>query len=413
MYSQGQRNTLKSKALKAAGLKDDLNGTDLPKVMPAHIAAITEDCYADCSSLMTFCGVCGGGGFSYNANGSGNAAVCSGMRPLFTKNNSPDANYVALTDARLLNSPDYLQRGDILISSGHTVMALDCGAKAPELDYSSFTFDSGVGVSNSGLIDITTLKLNTTITEVTKTSIHVKLYVTKFQDGVEKDLEEAEELKEYTWKYYLAPLNTKAKDVRYDTLKISTTTTEHTFRDLEPNKTYVFRVYATKTDDSIKLKSATNIFTTLRDYPTAVRNLSISLNTLETLNKKCDITLSSPSSWGTSSLKKCYRLILFVNGREVAHNDSLLSAYGAIKDKTVYIRQITPGVDLFNYNDVIQLGILPGLKDSHDEFFCDPSALSCSEPFLIENSMKPVDKLYVTANDSIKRVLIYNNREVT
>ena len=411
MYSQGRRNTLKEKALLYAKLDDDLDGSQLSKVMPADIAKITVDCWADCASLMTFCAVCGGAKVSYNANGSGNAAVCSGLRPLLTKNGAADADYVAITDSRFLTSTSYLQRGDILVSSGHTVMALDCGDKAPELDYSSFVFGEGAAVANTGLVDITSLKINPTITDITKTSIKVKLVINKFQDGVEKSLESKDELKDYAWKYCLEPLDGAKSEIQTDNLKVTAATLTKTFSKLKPDKTYLFHVSAVKAENNVNLKSAICIFTTLRDLPTPVKNLSVVFDNTETLNKKCKISFNAPDSWGTSSLNPCYRVFLFVNGNKVAYNDTLLSATGSKKTDMLEINKLTSGKILFKYNDTIQLGVLPGLKSSKQGFLFDNNALVCSVPFLVENSMKPVDKIYTKVKDTYKRTVIYNNTE--
>ena len=75
------------------------------------------------------------------------------------------------------------------------------------------------------------------------------------------------------------------------------------------------------------------------------------------------------------------------------------------------INKLTSGKILFKYNDTIQLGVLPGLKSSKQGFLFDNNALVCSVPFLVENSMKPVDKIYTKVKDTYKRTVIYNNTE--
>ena len=104
-YDQYGRNTLHSKA-KAVGF---------------DLAAITEPCECDCSSLMHVCAMAGGAKLSYGSNGYTtrtmvNAFVASG-------------DYEKLTDSKYLTTDTYLKRGDIPVKEGsHTVMVLDNGS---------------------------------------------------------------------------------------------------------------------------------------------------------------------------------------------------------------------------------------------------------------------------------------------
>lgn len=104
-YDQYGRNTLHSKA-KAVGF---------------DLAAITEPCECDCSSLMHVCAMAGGAKLIYGSNGYTtrtmvNAFVASG-------------DYEKLTDSKYLTTDKYLKRGDIPVKEGsHTVMVLDNGS---------------------------------------------------------------------------------------------------------------------------------------------------------------------------------------------------------------------------------------------------------------------------------------------
>lgn len=102
-YDQGQRNTLR-KAAKAANF-------DLSKV---------GKCECDCSSFMAVCAECAGVDVPYVYE---NAPTTHSMVSAFKSTGEFDV----LTEVKYLTSDKYLRRGDILVKSGHTVMALQDG----------------------------------------------------------------------------------------------------------------------------------------------------------------------------------------------------------------------------------------------------------------------------------------------
>lgn len=102
-YDQNQRTTLYSKARNA--------GWDLSKV--------AEQCECDCSSLVAVC---------VNAAG---IAVDRGMYTGNQKSVLTATNmFEVFTASKYLNGDSYLKRGDILLGTGHTAVALSTGAKA-------------------------------------------------------------------------------------------------------------------------------------------------------------------------------------------------------------------------------------------------------------------------------------------
>ena len=104
-YDQSGRNTLYEKA-KAVGF---------------DLAAISEPCECDCSSLMHVCAMAGGAKLSYGSNGY----TTRTMVRAFVQS----GDYIKLTDSRFLTTDKYLQRGDILVKEGsHTAMVLGSGA---------------------------------------------------------------------------------------------------------------------------------------------------------------------------------------------------------------------------------------------------------------------------------------------
>lgn len=108
-YDQGQRNTLLAEAKKV--------GLDMSK--------ITTPCECDCSSFVSTCCVCAGlseGIFFAGGNGRTTYNLSAACQQT--------GQFDILTDAMYLNGKDYLKRGDILVSSGHTVIVLSNGTKA-------------------------------------------------------------------------------------------------------------------------------------------------------------------------------------------------------------------------------------------------------------------------------------------
>ena len=98
-----QRNTLQAEAVK--------HDYDLAK--------IDKPCEADCGTLMQVCAIAGGAKLTYEGNGMTTRNMVE--RLLET------ADYEALTEQKYLDSDAYLLRGDILVKTGHTVMALEDG----------------------------------------------------------------------------------------------------------------------------------------------------------------------------------------------------------------------------------------------------------------------------------------------
>ena len=80
---------------------------------------IKEKCDTDCSGLMHGCAVAGGAAVYHGSN----AVNTRNMVEKFVES----GEYEALTDSKYLTSDKYLLRGDILVKTGHTVMALEDG----------------------------------------------------------------------------------------------------------------------------------------------------------------------------------------------------------------------------------------------------------------------------------------------
>ena len=133
-YDQGQRNTLLAEAKKV--------GLDMSK--------ITTPCECDCSSFVSTCCVCAGlseGIFFAGGNGRTTYNLSAACQQT--------DQFDILTDSMYLNDKDYLKRGDILISNGHTAIVLSNGAKA-----STTISDEEPVKSTSYLVRVNTNLLN-------------------------------------------------------------------------------------------------------------------------------------------------------------------------------------------------------------------------------------------------------------
>lgn len=104
------------------GYDQDQRGTlySVSKPLGFNCAKVTITCETDCSALVRVC--CAYAGIllgAFNTSGEASALLGSGK-------------FTELTGAKYTDSPDYLLRGDILVtkSKGHTVVVLTNGSKA-------------------------------------------------------------------------------------------------------------------------------------------------------------------------------------------------------------------------------------------------------------------------------------------
>lgn len=110
-YDQDQRNTLRQQA----------------KALNWDISAITQPCETDCSALMCVCAEAAGVDLAPQYYG-GNACTTYNMGTAFPAT----GDFVKLSEDKYTKSDSYLLRGDVLVSSGHTVMVLEDGPRSKE-----------------------------------------------------------------------------------------------------------------------------------------------------------------------------------------------------------------------------------------------------------------------------------------
>ena len=100
------------------------------------LSKIDKPVETDCSAFMMLCAVSAGvDALKETYRKQGNSCTTYCMMQDWPKT----GEFELLTDRKYLASDAYLRRGDILVSSGHTVMALENGEKEDDMDKETFT----------------------------------------------------------------------------------------------------------------------------------------------------------------------------------------------------------------------------------------------------------------------------------
>lgn len=86
------------------------------------LSKIDTPCECDCSSLLHVCAIAGGAALEYGSNAFTTRSMVEKL--------VASGEYEALTEEKYLTADTYLRRGDILVKTGHTVMALADGDAA-------------------------------------------------------------------------------------------------------------------------------------------------------------------------------------------------------------------------------------------------------------------------------------------
>lgn len=402
-YSQGYRNTFKEQALAAAGFGKNENNK-LKYVTPEHVKKITTTCYCDCSSFMTFCAIAAGAVISYGTNAPRTAT----MRSPFTEAGA----YKAITASSYLRGTTYLRRGDILVAEGkHTVMVLGNGANGDK----EYTDDPNQILSSGGQYISTqtwadkpsTTNIHTTLTAILPTEIKGEVQMIRRTNGEEKIIKTTNS---YAWQYDIRLLDTNKKIDFGSLTPSSNNKVKINCSKLYPGNSYILKIIAKEGSSGQKFKASNVIFTTPLIYPSTVNDLSVKLSADGKLPKNFELSFTAPTTWPVTRFKKCYRLVLLVNGKPVAYNDTILKAGSSYSGKKINIDQITSKNNIFTFNDFIQIGIYPGFKDSEDNFICNPKSFKCSKRFFIKNPLNTIDKLHIKIKDTFNRVILYNKR---
>jgi hypothetical protein len=331
---------------------------------------------------MTLCAVAGGATFDYGLDNSGNAPTCSSMRRWFTST----GEYELLDDAKHTSMTDYLKRGDILVDEdSHTIMVLENGSQITE--------SSGVKVALA-------------ITDIRSTEVHATAKILKIEDGIEKPITDLKDFESYNWTYTVTPLSGSDDLLKQKKFELKAGTAKFSLTSLAPYKTYMLNVIAKDTSGNAVFRSANVLFTTLQSYPTAVRNLNTKFDAVDSLNIKCTVSFNEPNSWGTTGYTNGYRTYLIVNGKIVDYSDTLIKPDSRKVNKTILINDFTENI-VFDYNDTIQIGIQPWLKDDNKNMILDNTTLKCSQPVYNKHFLNIIDKMFLKVKDNFKQTLLY------
>lgn len=115
----------------------------MAKAAKWDLSAITTPCDADCSSLVAVCV---------------NAAGITVSKDMYTGNEETllmrTGKFVALTDKIFLSGSDYLKRGDILFTNGHTAIVLSNGGKVNNSSNSNNSSYVGKGIGTATALTV-------------------------------------------------------------------------------------------------------------------------------------------------------------------------------------------------------------------------------------------------------------------
>ena len=375
-YGQSDRNTLYAEAKKV--------NFDLSK--------ITTPCNADCASFMSVCAIAGGSSMVYGYYNSSNAPSVPYIVEWFTASK----DYEALTDSKLLNNPDYLKRGDILLIEN------DDGDSNP--DHVAMVLSNGAKIPNSFKINVITKMI-----AKTKAEFSGKIFEIKYDTG---DLIEKNDkwIKSCGLCYELEQLG-DVSDTSKKSVNISNIN-NIVVSNLIPNNTYRLRIILTK--ETEKFYSSIIVFNTLQDYPAAVKNLKFTPtptfckdllnNKLSIINDPGTLSFGVPS-WGEYSSNrssKGYYISLLLNGNKVAFEET-----SAVSNSTLI--HLLSQVETFKLNDSIQFGIQTWIQDEHNNYIFDNKFFRSTKPVYLQLTQPMIDKIYVRTEDNhYNQGVLYN-----
>lgn len=221
----------------------------------------------------------------------------------------------------------------------------------------------------------------------------------------------------YTWSYIVTNLYT-GKPSAEKTLDILSKKTDFTIEGLTPNNHYWLKVIAKDANKNETFVPGF-LFSTRRDFPEEVANVNFTMTDEDVLLKRnCKISFSPPTSWGSCAegiTKKGYRTSLIINGHEAGYSDSFFSTNSGSATKSLTLDQLLSdlGVETVNYNDIIQISIIPWIVDRQENrIFTKTSAKSSSPLCLVyPSNINVLHKLFLKLANSFKQISVYNLRD--
>ena len=386
-YGQSNRDTLKAAAQDIADAK---YGGDLTKV---NLGDITTKCNCDCSSFMTICALIGGAKID-TYRGSPRTAT---MKSAFTKYGA----YKVFTGTQYTQSVDYLRRGDILVRSrDHTIMILGSGVKAGSGDL--FFFGTNENIPDQvKFIELTVNKVSPTCATV-DCSVTVK----KSESG--DVISNGSIIKNHKWSYKIVPISDTKLKTRENKLSVGNKKFSFSIPELTPNTSYYLEILAKK-DKEVDFSSHNVIFTTPKARPDSVNDLKINLSDTATLEPTFNISFKEPVNWNKAAGNTSgYRVSLFVNGKLIVFNDTLIKANTSTIDTVISLKDLTNKKVIF-YGDTAQIGIQAWNKDVKNNLFFDNDQPKCSKAFYIIPSRTPINSTHLKVTKKFNRVIVHDN----
>lgn len=252
--------------------------------------------------------------------------------------------------------------------------------------------------AGSPAIAFETIQLALSVTSTTANRIKFKVSASKIKENKVSALTKSE-LNALAGKYLIK----KASNGTTIANKKIVFNKEMSFSALSPNTYYNIRAQAGTETVKAKYTSIVKFFKTPQSYPGKVTSLTADFSNLMKNSRSFKISFNSPSSWGSSSLSKKCRLILFINGEEAGFSDTIL---GTHKVSNLVINPTTITNRSLNYKDTIQVGVQTGLLENSN-FICDESNLVTSPPYYISPLMFEVPHPGIIIGKVYKRLVLY------
>jgi hypothetical protein len=272
--------------------------------------------------------------------------------------------------------------------------------------------DSGSS-SSGGTSEGTTVVVSTGPVKPIESVLVQKLSViSQSFDGVKIRLVTGSSFNSYNWSYKITCLQTGKTATK--SFKVTSTKTDIVIKSLAPNNCYLLEIIA---KDSLKnIKSVPGfMFSTKNDAPREVTNVDFKItgNVLSKMN--CKISFVHPDFWGfydTNVIGRGYRVSLYINGEEKGYSDTLISAGSHSKEITFVklLNELKIAASLVHYNDIIQIGILPWIRDSQKRYiFAEPQAKS-SQPVRLSyySNIYNLHKWFLKTSSGFKQIALFN-----
>lgn len=235
-------------------------------------------------------------------------------------------------------------------------------------------------------------------------------YIDKFNVGditsnsVKATFKVMEDYSQYSsWSYTITDL-LKNKDT---TKSISVKKREVTasITDLHANSPYALTIHA-KNADGNKITSARAVFSTAPSFPGRVSNVSFTVDDVSELDTTlCTLSFKQPRSWGEYTARG-YRIVLAVNGKPDLNNyyDSLITPSAADKITVKKPLKELFKKTKFNYEDTLQVGVQPWIKDHSGNKILDEKHPTFSSSVYIKPKAIPVNTIFIANDEGFDRI---------